>query len=105
MTKVSTAIKKVADSDTWIESLYVAGGFFGPTVVENVVEGEIQQIPEKVPSEAYGLGAMAAEYKFLDGKQRSRAMAGSGLHVLDAVADRFGLKQSLENPLGNGGGN
>jgi hypothetical protein len=105
MTKVSTAVKKVADSDTWIESLYVAGGFFGPTVVENVVEGEIEQIPEKVPSEAYGLGAMAAEYKFLTGKQRSRAMAGSGLFVLDSLADRTGLKQSLENPLGNGGAN
>lgn len=99
MTQVSTAVTKLADTDVWIEAAYIGAGFFAPTVVENVAEGEISQMPD-VPSELYGAGAMAAEYYFLSGKQRSRTMGGSGLFVLDALLDRAGMKQSLENPMG-----
>lgn len=99
MTQVSTAVTKLADTDVWVEAAYVGFGFFGPTIVENVAEGEISQIPD-VPSELYGAGAMAAEYYFLSGKQRSRTMSGSGLFVIDALAERAGMKQTLENPMG-----
>jgi hypothetical protein len=94
MTQVSTAVTKLADQDVWIEAGYIAGGFFGPTVVENVVEG---QFGFDAPSELYGAGSMVAEYYALSGKQRSRTMGGSGLFVLDALLERAGLKQTVVN--------
>lgn len=98
MTQVSTAVNKLADQKVWMEALYVLVGYLVPMVAETTTESAISM---DVPGEVYGAGSMVGGYYVLSqGKIRRNVVAGSGVYVLERLAERAGLKDTLDSTLG-----
>ncbi len=88
------AFDALADDDTWMDAAEVAAGYLGPGMVANVAEGST---PFDIPNEAYGLAGIAAGEKM----GRRMVSVGSGVYTIDALAQRFGLKNRVTSFGGN----
>ncbi|MFD1645576.1 hypothetical protein [Haloarchaeobius litoreus] len=84
------AFDALADDDTWMDAAEVAAGYVGPMALANVAEGATSY---DVPNEAYGLLGIYAGEKF----DRRMVSVGSGVYTLDALSQRFGLKNTVTN--------
>ncbi len=82
------AFDALADDDTWMDAAEVAAGYIGPMAVANVAEGATQF---DVPNEAYGLLGIYAGEKM----GRRMVSVGSGVYTIDALGQRFGLKNRV----------
>jgi hypothetical protein len=98
MADYGDAFDTLADSDGWYKIGIAAAGFAGATVAQNVVESRGTDLPDEV----YGAGAMAGSAMFLSGDMQKFAVIGGGLHTVEALARRVGIKSTV-NSVGQGG--
>ncbi len=97
MTQVSTAVNKLADQKVWKEAVFILVGYVLPMMGEKLLESSIEM---DVPGEAYGAVSMVGSYYAMSqGKSRRQVMAGSGVFVLDRLAERANLKDTLNSTL------
>ena len=81
----------LADPDMWESAAVTAGGYLGSSIAQSTLEGTI---PFDVPNEAYGLGVAYAGHQFGGGYSREIATGGM-IYTVDALAQRFGVKESV----------
>jgi hypothetical protein len=83
----------LADPDMWESAAATAGGYLGSSIAQRTLEGSM---PFDVPNEAFGLGVAYAGSQFSPAYQRDLATGGM-IYFVDALAQRFGFKQSVTN--------
>lgn len=89
------AFDALADDDFWMDAAMIFVGFLAPNVAANVIEGRLGQ---DLPNELYGVGTAAAAEMFTDQRMVS---VGAGLYTVDALAQRFNVKQRVTALGGN----
>lgn len=83
------AFEQIADDEFWMHAAMVFGGFLLPTVVANVVENFAGV---DAPNEAYGVVLIVGNEMLIG----ERALSiGGGVYTADALAQRFGLKETV----------
>jgi hypothetical protein len=87
----SDAIESITDDDTWMDAGFVAGGYLVPAIGGSALEG---MVGVDLPDELYGIGGMAASEMVVGERM---ATVGSGLYVVDSLAQRLGVKDSVSN--------
>jgi hypothetical protein len=83
----------LADPDMWESAAATAGGYLGSSIAQSTLEGAV---PYDVPNEAFGLGVAYAGYQFSPAYQTELATGGM-IYTVDALAQRFGFKESVTN--------
>lgn len=83
------AFDQLADDEFWMAAATVFGGFLLPSVVANVVERTDTVSP---PTEAYGIAVIVGNEMFVGERMLS---VGGGVYTADALAQRFGLKETV----------
>jgi hypothetical protein len=86
---VGGAFDELADSGFWVEAAMVFGGWLGPNVAANVIEGNLNQ---DLPNELYGIGTAAASEMVIGERMIT---VGAGIYTVDQLVQRFGLKQTV----------
>lgn len=89
------AVDALTEGDIWVDAGYVAGGYLVPAVGGSLLEGTMGV---DLPNELYGAAGVAASEMLVGERMMT---VGSGLCTVDAVAQRFGLKNSVTS-LGGG---
>ncbi len=89
------AMDALTESDTWVDAGYVAGGYLVPAVGGSLLEGTMGV---DLPNELYGVAGIAGSEMVVGERMMT---VGSGLYTVDALAQRFGLKNSVTS-LGGG---
>jgi hypothetical protein len=95
---MTDSVDVLADPDMWEQAAVTAGGYLGSSIAQSTLEG---MVPFDVPNEAYGLGVAYAGHQF-GGSYSNEIAVGGMIYTADALAQRFGVKQSV---TGFGGGN
>jgi hypothetical protein len=88
---------EMLDSDTMLMLAGVAGGYAASMVGQSAAEG---RLPYDMPNEAYGLLTMFIGY-YMDMDHSDHVAVGGGLYTVDAMAQRFGLKNTVTSMGGN----
>jgi hypothetical protein len=83
------AFDTLADDDFWMSAVMAFVGFVAPVVAANVIEGQLNQ---DLPNELYSVG-IAASAEMMGGYRM--ITVGSGIYVVDSLAQRFSLKQRV----------
>jgi len=83
----------LADPDMWESAAATAGGYLGSSIAQSALEGSM---PFDVPNEAFGLGVAYAGDQFSPA-YGSEIATGGMIYAVDALAQRFGFKQSVTN--------
>lgn len=83
------AFEAIADDDFWMTAVMVFVGFLVPNIVANVLEGGLSI---DLPNELYGVATVAGAEMFTDQRMVS---VGGGLYTVDALAQRFNVKQRV----------
>lgn len=96
---LNSSYETLADTETWMHVSVLAGGYIAGTFIKNTVEGRLSI---DVPDEAYGIAIVVGATYALDGDVQKFAAMGGGLHTLDALATRLGIKSQVQD-LANGG--
>jgi hypothetical protein len=94
---LTKSFSKVADGDFAQNVLVAFAAFMAPVVMKNTVERFVN-----LPDEVYGLVVAVGAYNFLSGDMAKYGAAGGGLYTADQLAERAGIKSTVE---GLGGGN
>jgi hypothetical protein len=89
----SGAFDDLVESDFWIEAALVFGGFIFPTLAANVIEARGPDLPNEVYGGATAAGGLAYGQEMV--------AVGGGVYVVDALAQRVGVKESITS-LGGG---
>lgn len=94
MADISKEVGALADADMWMDVLFLFVGFVVPTLLANTVDDRIADLPNEV----YGLVIVVGANVLMDSRTSTTRMLslGGGLYTLDAVLDRFGIKQELD---------
>jgi len=87
----------IADPDMWETAAATAGGYLGSSIAQSTIDG---MTSFDVPNEFYGLGVAYGGYQFAPAYNRELAIGGM-IYTADALAQRFGVKQSVTNIGGN----
>lgn len=93
----SQTFDRLAEPNTWIDFAAIGGGYMGASLAQASLEGPL---PFDLPNEAYGLGVAYVGYS-VDMKHSSKVATGGGLYTVDALAQRFGLKDAVTSMGGN----
>lgn len=88
---LTSAFDDLVDEDYAVNVVVAFGAFMAPTVVKNTVERFVN-----LPDEVYGLGVAYGAYTWLEGDTAMYAAAGGGLYTADQLAERAGVKSTVE---------
>lgn len=85
------AIGALTDQEIWMEAGFAVGGYTLPWAADGLTGNTL-------PSEAFGLAGMAGSEMIVG----QRAMTvGSGLYTIEALAERFGAKSTVQEVIAN----
>lgn len=90
------AFDALADDEVWMDAAMVAGGYLVPAVGGTALENAAGI---DLPNELYGAAGIAVSEMAIG---QPMVSVGSGLYTVDALSQRFGLKESVTSI---GGGN
>lgn len=88
---INQTIDQLTDEGAWMNVGFVAGGYVVAAVLNNVTEG----FGPDLPNELYGVASIAASTYALSGSDRKYAAAGGGVYLVDALAQRLGVKNTV----------
>jgi len=81
----------LADADMWLDLATIGAGYMGASLTQTLID---ERVGFDLPNEGYGVGFMfaglAVDVEYSD----NMAMRG-GLYTLDALGQRFGLKNKV----------
>jgi len=89
----SEGFETLLDDETLMQMAAVGGGFFVTGAAQSVVESKLNM---EVPNEVYGIATAYAFYS-VDGPYFDQMAMGAGANSLDAMLQRFGIQESVEN--------
>lgn len=72
----------------------VLTAYMGTSIGGPMVDGFV---PVDLPNEAYGIATIVAAEATLSGSRKVLVQYGGGFHTLETLADRFGVKDALED--------
>ena len=81
----------LADPDMWETAAATAGGYLGSSIAQSTIDG---MTGFDIPNEAYGLGVAYLGYGFSP-EYNAELATGGMIYTVDALAQRFGVKQSI----------
>jgi hypothetical protein len=87
---LSSGFDAAQNPDVWMNVLAVLGGFLAPTVLRNVVDPNVRDLPD----ELYGVVIMLGGYSTSFAQSNAIALGG-GVYVADRLLVRAGLKQTV----------
>jgi len=88
---LTSAFDDLADGDYAVNVVVAFAAFMAPTILKNTVERFVN-----LPDETYGLVVAYAAYTFLEDDMAMYGAAGGGLYTADQLAERFGVKSTVE---------
>jgi len=88
---VNQAFEELTDTSMWTSVAAIGAGYMGSSLVQTLAEGVS---PFDLPNEVYGAGVVAAA-TYTDAQYSNKVATGGALYTLDAVAQRFGLKNAV----------
>lgn len=89
---IDDTVSMLTDTDYAMNVAFVAGGWAAAVVLGNVIENFAGM---DLPNELYGVVSIGVSTYALTGSDRKYMAAGGGIYIVDQVAQRFGLKQSV----------
>lgn len=90
---IAGAFDTLMESDIWVTAAATAGGYMVPVVLENLVGGAV---PDAINyPETYGVAGMALGQ--MSPKYSTELTVGAGVSVVEDVAERFGVKETIVN--------
>ncbi|MCU4716866.1 hypothetical protein [Halapricum hydrolyticum] len=96
-TDMTDSMDVLADPDMWETAAATAGGYVASSIAQNMIDG---RTGFDVPNEAYGLAVAGVGYGYSPMYRREIATGGL-IYTVDALAQRFDVKQSVTNLGGN----
>jgi len=97
--ELTDSFEALADPEMMQRTAAVGGGYLGASLAQSTVD---PMLPVDVPNEAYGIGVAAGAMSYSPMYGEEMALGGA-VYTLDALAQRFGVKQSINQAAGNGG--
>lgn len=97
MSDMAEAFDALTDTGMWESIVAILGGFFAPTVAQNVLGGMVPSQVNDYP-EAYGIAVMGAGQ--FSPRYSHEISIGGGLYTADKVAERVGIKATVQG-VGN----
>lgn len=93
MANVASDLGALMDADMWMDVAIVLVGFVAPTLLANTVDNVVE-----LPDEIYGVIVIAISNLAMDRRTSESKMLslGGGLYTLDALLERFGIKETVE---------
>lgn len=92
---VNQAFDELVDASMWTNVAAIGAGYMGASVLQTFGD---ETSPWDLPNEVYGAGVVAAS-TYVDVQYSNKMATGGALYTLDAVAQRFGLKNAVTEVL------
>jgi hypothetical protein len=96
---LTDSFETLADPEMMQRTAAVGGGYLGASLAQSSID---PMLPLDVPNEAYGVGTAAAAMSYSPMFGEEMALGGA-VYTLDALAQRFGVKKSINQAAPNGG--